>query len=216
MGDKMEKSKTKLLLAIIVFVAISAGTITATFAYFTANSASHEFSRYELHSAESGIAYAESGSPINLLVSGEVMKDANIDAVNPAATASNDVPIKVTLKTSVDGGQIDCTYDISYIPNVVYYNSAANISNAKEYTIKGSNNQNSDAIVETSLGNIDSKLILASDIEFSLSGVNKTAVQEWTFEVGFYNQSFNQDDNQNKDFGGKVMIENLTCKNTYN
>ncbi len=197
----------------ILLVIMMLCTATFTYAYFTAPS-SESYSEYDITSTKTGFAYAESGSEIDLLVSGDVMQEPLQNNNVAAATAVNDDPITVTLNTSVNGGTLTCTYDIYYIPDTPFMNSIENTTNEKEFTIKGVSDKGSFA-TEINLGNVTEKIMLAENVNIALSGVSKVLVQSWTFTASFYNQTFVQDDNAGKEFGGRIVLEDLDCENTF-
>ncbi len=212
MKKKVDK---KILLAIILLITVLISTISATYAYFTA-SGSGELSNFKLQSREFGVAYTESGSNIDLLVDGDVMKYENIDPVIPAATATNVDPVRIILETTADGGTLSCNYDIVYVPTTPYNSSAMNTAKLNEYTIKGSSDRNGKSLSEISLADITSEFVLVDNSKISVTGVNKKLIENWTFTVSYYNQTFNQDDNRNITFGGSLNIKNLECENTIN
>ncbi len=216
MENKVDKKMDKkIVIAIIILIIVLLSTITATYAYFTAIGDGN-LSKFKLESVEFGVAYSEAGSNINLLVDGLAMADTSINETVPAASATNTTPVRVILETTTDGGTLSCNYDIVYVPTVPYINSISNLSGAKEYTIQGVSDQNGKTLIETDLGNVTNELVLIDNSEISVTGVSKKLIENWTFTVSYYNQSFSQDDNRNKTFGGTIQLKNIECENTVN
>ncbi len=206
---------TKVKLSLILLVIMIVFTTVASYAYFTSSPGVSNYTNVDLESAETGGAYIQAGSTISLLVTGEQMAQHNASSITPAFEGENTTPVKIVLKTGDDGGELKCSYDIAYVPETPFMNSSLNVTNLKEFTIKGIENLKNNDIPETDLGNATSKVLLLDDYPISLTGVNKKLEQEWVFTVGFYNHTFNQDDNANIDFGGKIIIEDIKCENIF-
>ncbi len=216
----MKDSRIKL--SLILLIIMLTFTIVATYAYFTSPITGDDFGSVEIESAQSGLAHTINGSEIGLKVEGNIMSQDNISTTVPAVTASNITPIKIVLNTSGNGGELKCNYDVVYEPSIPFMNSALNISNVNEYTIKGSGYMTNDvsgtkdlSIPETNLGNVTSRLMLLENQEISVTGVSKTLEYNWEFTVSFYNQEFNQDDNTNISFGGKIILDDVNCENVF-
>ncbi len=209
----MKKEKrNKLTLIILTILILLFTSITATFAYFTATGTSNVINRYKISTPVYGRAYTSSGGNINLEVSGELMHASSASSVTPAAVAKIDDALSITVETSSEGGTTTCNYDIVYEPNVAYMASAENVSNSKEFTIKIESNLQKDITGEVNLNNVTEKIVLADNLEVEATGISLSKTEVISAEVSFYNQIFNQDDNKDITFGGRLYIEDLTCE----
>lgn len=212
----MREKNYQTILSIILLIIVTLSTITATFAYFTARANLINLDKLQINSATMGQAYSLSGSPIDLLIEEEDMLKNKIDITKPTKTSSNETPISVIIETSASGGTLKCSYDIVYEVDTPFYNSTTNIDNVNEFVINGKElNYGLDILNEMSLGNISEEIVLLSDIEIKVTGINKQKVHDWVFNAGFYNQSFKQDEKSGISFGGNIVIKNLNCINTF-
>lgn len=205
----MENKRINVIVAVLTLIVTVFGASMFGLAYFSIDK--NEFSSLEFSSATTYNVYAMSGSDIYLHVAGQYMTGEYSDSTKPAFTTNNMTPISLTLETFDSGLSIACTYDLVYETINVFTSSAENVNNEKEYTISGVSNY-SDKIEELSLADVEDKLYLAKELKVELSGVNKKKTVEWLFDVNFYNQSFSQLDNMGAKFSGRILLDNLMCK----
>lgn len=205
----MENKKISIIIAVLTLIISIFGASMLAVAYFSIDK--YQFSSLELSSATTYNVYAMSGGDIYLHVAGQYMTIDYSDPTKPAFTTNNMSPISITLETFDTGLSIACTYDLVYESVEMFTSSLENEFNEKEFTISGLSNY-SDKIEEVSLADIDGKFYLAEGLTVDLSGVNKKKTVEWVFDVNFYNQTFSQLDKMDSKFSGRILVDNLICK----
>lgn len=207
------KKNFELVIFISLFTMILLSSIVASYAYFTARSNADLQGKNAVTSATTGKAYATGGSKISFKIKKEDMTYENINTLEPIATAKNDQPITFKIETNDNGDEINCVYDLVYIPEIPYYNSPDNVDNVFELTLKG--NEEKEGIYsfeEISLGNVDTLLVLKKDVEIATSGINAEKEHLWIITAGYYNQDLIQDENAYQKFSAKIEINNIRCE----
>lgn len=208
----MKKNK-ELLLFSILFLIVLLGSISLTYAYFTARSNLELLDKLEVSSGTVGQAYATSGSKISFDVPKKIMGRDDADDSVPVATAENDLPIVFTLETSSGGEELRCLYDIIYIAGTPYYSSPDNLENKKELVLSGAETQyNELEFDEVSLNDVENYIMLKKDVPISVKGIKQKIEHNWTITVGYYNNTFKQDENAYKNFSGDIEINNIRCE----
>lgn len=202
--------KTTIILSVISVLTLLSALFGATFSYFTTKVNVENLDPVEIKTSTVGTFALQSGSNINLQVTGEDMAETNQDSINPVKTAQNETPIYANVKTTNDGGRVVCTYKIIYRATSIYTKSTANTTNAKEFTISGIESTENLTIPETSLVD-QTEVILLNNISITASGINQTTTQNWTFTIGYYNQDFVQDEHKDETFGGTIDLEKIRC-----
>lgn len=205
-----KKKDPQLTFAVVVLIVMIFSAGAFSYSYFTPLN-EEGLPDVDITGATLGNAIVNAGDKLTINVDSASMSFVQVDKTTPAITDKNDIPLSIVMNTTETGGILTCVYDIVYTPSEPYINSKANLLNEFEFTIKGESS-NGKKITETNLGNVTQKLTLLSGHSTTLSGINKTTVEEFTFEIGYYNQDFSQNDNTDVTFGGDISIENLNCQ----
>ena len=195
----------RLTISVCLLIIMILSTGLASFAYFTSLGNADMSTKHELSSANYLSYYTDASAPINLFISNDVMKPGETSSTVPAVKSTTDKALSLTISTGSSGGKYVCEYDIYYVPEVVYTTSSANVNNLKEYTISGFSDKGH-LIPETSLNSVDKDKLLLENATIYVSGIDKKVIENYTFEVAFYNQDFEQSDNMGKKFGGQVKL----------
>ena len=128
----------------------------------------------------------------NLLLQGQAGNVASNDTSN----------ISISLQSDI---KVSCSYDIYWLWDSSTPNQYTKVAN-NEMTISGS--AGTLKIPETQVPNYNSSLKLGT---FSIMTNHSTTVQNWQFNLNFYNLSVNQDVHENKTYKGKISIQNAYC-----
>ena len=213
----MDKNKFQLSVFILAFVVVLLSTIFVTYAYFTARGSSIKTKPLNVSSASIGQAYSQSGTLMELHITGDYTLKGRADAEKPAIVVENSAPIEVYVETAEKDGTLTCYYDITYIPHVPYLNSEENINDDKELVIWGiEKNFGLANFDEVKINNVTEEIILGENIKIEASGINEKVAHTWQINVGFYNQLFDQTDKSRQLFSGDIEVKNLKCDNFVN
>lgn len=198
--------KKKLIFSVILLIVMILSSSFVAYAYFTTVFDNSVSSKYEVKSAELPTVYIESYNNFELEILASDMYEENASSLEPTVTTGLVDGFNITVKNTSSGGSSTINYKIYYEPTIAYIKSSENINNEKEFVISVISDVSGLIVEKFSLNDISSKVLLYEGT-INASGINKTASENFSIELSFYNQEFIQDDNAGKTFTGKIIIE---------
>ena len=215
--ENKKEDKTYVLLTIVSTLLLITVMVGTSFAFFSARFLG-EYNSISIKSAETGTATAE-GTSVNLFVTLLDM-DPKTAANDYSSYKETENPATLVITASTgNGANMNCTYDLIYKPNDIYYKSTYNTDNYREFVIYGSQEvlEGEDNLIYTGtlpeydLTGVMDEVTIVSGATLRVEGNNVTGKIKWNINARYYNLDIGQNDNSGKSFGGAIEVGALTC-----